>query len=533
MRLRDYLTLFILALLISGGVAAFQKTPGYMDADYYYSVGIQLASGRGLTEPFLWNYLDSPSAIPHLAGTYWMPLAGLIAALGPTITGKISFLTARIPFIFLAALIPPVTAGIAFSLQRASRDAWLAGLLALFSGFYLPYLTTTETFAIYMLAGSIFLAVSAYRLKGSRGYSLLLGGLAGVMHLTRADGILWLGFAIFLIIWNTIEAAKGPYVDGRPIRKILSIFLRSGLCLVGYLFVMLPWYIRNWNAYHALLSPAGNHSLWLTEYNDIVYYPAESLTISRWLSQGLSQILKDRLDAVLTNLKSLIGVQGSVFLLPLFSAGAWLLRRSRLVLYGFLVWVGTFLLMSLVFPYAGSRGGFFHSGAAVQPLLWSLAPVGLNALIKWGSARRGWKAPQAYRIFGTAAIIIALGVTITLAKQRIIGSETNHPVWDQAWAEYRQVDEALLRWGAQPADGLIVNNPPGYFAATGRWTVVVPEGGLDRIRQIAEKYHTSYLLIEPNHVSCLDDLYTHPHDFEGFTYLDTIGRTQIFRYTQN
>ena len=72
---RHYLLLTLVGLVVVIIVAAFQSAPGYMDADYYYAGGLQLASGHGFTEPYLWNYLDTPSWITP-------PLQCLLDAVG-------------------------------------------------------------------------------------------------------------------------------------------------------------------------------------------------------------------------------------------------------------------------------------------------------------------------------------------------------------------------------------------------------------------------------------------------------------------
>jgi hypothetical protein len=96
MKLWEYLILFGLGLALVMGIGALQPAPGYMDADYYYAGGIQLASGGKLEEPFLWNYLDNPVGLPHPAFTYWMPLPAVVAAAGIYLTGEFDFGSARL-----------------------------------------------------------------------------------------------------------------------------------------------------------------------------------------------------------------------------------------------------------------------------------------------------------------------------------------------------------------------------------------------------------------------------------------------------
>jgi len=156
MSYKAYLLLFFLSLAVLLISAAFQPVPGFMDAEYYFAGGLQLAQGKGFTESYLWNYLDDPTGLPHASHAYWMPLASLVTAVGIFITGSLQFSAARIGFILLATSISPLTAALSYRLIAKKHWALLAGFLAIFSGFYLPYLTTTDTFAIYMFLGAVY-----------------------------------------------------------------------------------------------------------------------------------------------------------------------------------------------------------------------------------------------------------------------------------------------------------------------------------------------------------------------------------------
>ena len=139
---RDTLFLGVLGFLILLGIAAFEQVPGYMDADYYLATGKQIAAGNGFSEPFLWNYLDDPDGLPHPSHTYWMPLVSLLAAFLPSLSGIDSWWVARIPFVLIGACIPPLTAKLAYSFTSRRSLAMTSGVLAAFSGFYLPFLPT-------------------------------------------------------------------------------------------------------------------------------------------------------------------------------------------------------------------------------------------------------------------------------------------------------------------------------------------------------------------------------------------------------
>ncbi len=116
-----------------------------MDAEYYFSGGLQLFLGQGFQEPFIWNFLADPSRMPAPSHAYWMPLASILAAAGMKALGSPSFWAGKIPFLLLGACIPPLTALLSGRLNSERPQAlWFAGLLAVFPGFYLAYLPTTQ-----------------------------------------------------------------------------------------------------------------------------------------------------------------------------------------------------------------------------------------------------------------------------------------------------------------------------------------------------------------------------------------------------
>ena len=73
--------LLVLGFLSAVIAARHVASPGYMDADYYYSMGIQWANGKGNEEPFLWNYLNDPTEIPTPSHAYWSPLTSIISGI--------------------------------------------------------------------------------------------------------------------------------------------------------------------------------------------------------------------------------------------------------------------------------------------------------------------------------------------------------------------------------------------------------------------------------------------------------------------
>jgi hypothetical protein len=523
MKRKHYLLLFIIGLAVILAEAMPLPVPGYMDAEYYFAGGSQLAAGKGFTEPFLWNYLDDPAGLPHPAFTYWMPLTSLLAALGMFISGKIDFLGGRIAFFIIAAVIPPLTAYLSFRLSHSTLAAWLAGGLAIFPGFYAIYMGLTDTFATYMLLGSAFL-ILAFDIKIRPVVKFIgLGFIAGLMHLARADGILWLGAGIFLAAFSQ-EVEKQP----RQLAFKRIVVQVAGLML-GYLLLMAPWYARNLSLYGALFSPASGRALWITDYNQMFDYPASQITLQNWLSAGLPAALNDRLSALGLNLQTALAVQSDIFLLPLVLIGLWRLRKVKLVQGGLAMWGLTFLVMTVIFPLAGGRGGFFHSGAAVQPLLWAISIEGFMGLIAVGVKKRNWKFERAERGFGLILIFLCLMLTFALFLPQITSTGSGSSAWTNSSETYKAVDNFLRESGAGQGQTVMVNNAPGYFVATGRSAVVIPNGDTTTVFAAAMQFGVSYLVLEQNTVEGLQALYKSPMSQPGLVYLQTMDQAAIFR----
>lgn len=516
---RTYLLLFILALGLAIGIASFQSTPGYLDGDYYYATGLQLAQGKGFTEPFLWNYLDDPEGLPHPSHAYWMPLASILSALGMRIARGFDFASAQWIFILLSALIPLITAALAFSLTSRRDLSLIAAFLALFSGYYAPFLTTTDTFTIYMLLGGGFLL--ALKIRQIWLKSLILGFLAGLMHLSRADGVIWLIFAFLSLIISYRNSVQ---------KQSFSSFLFPLFLIVGYLLPTLPWFLRNLDVFGTILAPGGGQMLWLTSYNQIFSYPAGSLTMETWLASGWSAIFEARFWALKLNLGTILGVQGEIILLPFIIWGAWQYRKNELIRIGSLAWLTTALIMTIIFPFAGARGSFFHSGAALQPLWWALAPVGLEQAIIWISRLRGWRLREAWQVFRVSIVVISLILTLAILWGRVISPSARKQAQNRGVPRYALIEKVLsAQKNNEEHTAVIVSNPPGYYLSGGRGALALPDGDAQTVLDIATRYDAGYLILEPGAVTQgLIPVFDAPATHHDLLFLKEIEGAKIF-----
>ena len=514
MNWRSYTLLFVLGLAVALGVASLQRLPGYLDSDYYYVGGLQLAEGKGFTEPFLWNYLDDPAGLPHPSHAYWLPLSSILAAISMLVTGQHTYAAARLIFILITALIPLLTAYLAFDITGRRNLALTSGLLAVFSIYHAPFMPVTDNFAPFMLLGGLVFILAK---KEHWWAFLLMGLLAGLMNLARSDGVLWLGLVGLLSLWHAFAA-------NRTVKSKLRSFLFLGtLVVIGYLAVMGPWYARNIVVFGSPMAPGGSRILWLTNYDDTFAFPASQVNMEAWLAAGWGAALKVRLWAFGMNLMNAFGAQGGILLFPFILIGFWQVRqdiRARLAVTG---WVILFAVMTVIFPLAGARGGFFHAGTAFQPFWWAVAPLGLERIVA-GIRSKNLLDERAYGIFRGALVIICVGLTGLIIWIRILQTG-----WQTEEELYVGVEKFLVENGARPNEIAIVRNPPGYYIVSGRSTIVVPPGGPETVLALAERYGASYFVLELEGVlEGYREIYEHHGANPGLEYLGDVEDARIY-----
>jgi hypothetical protein len=504
MKLRRILTLFVLGLLVFVIAAYWVRSPGYMDADYYFSTSQTLIKTGGLTEPFIWNYLDDPTGIPHPSHLYWMPLPSFLGAFSMGLFG-LSFRGAQVLFIFLAALLPVLTGVLAYRLHGDEELAFQSGLLAIFPVYYFPYLVTTDTFTPYALIGALALWVTANAIQ-SEGFRvwIVVGLLVGLAHLTRADGLLFFIPAAFAIRWRERDRAKATL-----------------LVLVGYASVMALWWLRNIIVSGSIFQPGAGRALWLLSYDELFSFPADLLTSQRWLQSGLGAILSARTEGLWTNLQRLIAENGMIYLGPFILVGARRMWREPLIRLTAIYLLCLIVVMSLIFPFAGAYGGFFHSGIAIMPVFWTLATVGLSTVIEWAARKRRWHVKEAKRVFSSASILFALLLSAGLFFIKAIGQDPRDPRWDGSFQSYQELGERIKEM--DPTPGVIaINNPPGLYVASELSAVVIPNGSEETLSGVIDRYRVEWVVLDANRPADLAALY------EGRTSIPELEEIAVF-----
>jgi 4-amino-4-deoxy-L-arabinose transferase-like glycosyltransferase len=479
---RDLISLFALALAVNLGLAAFVHEPRYVDDSYYFAGALRLVEGNGFTEPYFWNYLVSPAALPQPGHLYWMPLTSILGAASMVVWGH-TFAAARLPLVLAASGLPLLAYLLGWQIRGWRRHAWGAGLLTLFCGFYAGYWATTDSFAVFGLAaGAALLAMGLAARKPDRRLELAAGLAAGLAHLARADGLLILLVGLSLACWRLL---RGPAGAARALILLAA----------GYLVIMTPWLARNLVVSGSPLGSGGLSTVWMLDYNDLFRYPTE-LTAGRYFAAGPAAIAATKWDALVINLQHIAGEECLLFLTPLVAIGLWRMRSEAVFRPVLLYAAGLYAAMTLVFTFPGPRGGLFHSGAALLPAYMAASLAGLDVVVDWVAARRAfWRADLAKRNFTVMAVVLAAGLTLWVALPIV-----TH--WDGAGAEFVRAAQSI-------PDGAVVmsNNPPGLWVATRHPGIPLVTGGLTSLLAAADRYSAGYLLLDSNHTAELDELY--------------------------
>jgi hypothetical protein len=524
MKTKDYILLFLLGLGSASLVASFQSVPGYSDAAYNFLAGNEIASGNGFQVPIIWNFLNNIPSIPSPSHLYWMPLPSLIAAFGiKFIPGTLSaFEKSQAIFILLTGLAPIFTSNFAYKFSNNRLMAYFVGLLTVFSGSYFKYTPAIDSISVLMILGSL-LWITLLKPAPS---PIVLGILVGFIHLTRADGILWVLFTLTYILLQAKKNEMMQFEDKSLIKKGASFF-------GGYLIIMLPWYFRNVSLFGSLTPPGNFRTIWIKTYNDIFIYPASLLNFEQWWDQGLQTILIQRAKSLGTNFLSLIVVLGFVFLFPLIIVSIRKNWDRFIIKWGTLSLVAYIFVVSMLFPFASTRGTVFHTTALFFPFTAMLAIDGLSHVLKWMQKNKGWKYQQPLKVFSITSIIFAIIFSSSALYLNVLTPTDSSNIWNDTAHRYQRIGNILTDFGMQENERIMAISAAQYAAINYRETINIPNGNESTLRLVAETFDISYILLDENHPDGLKELFQHPENATQIEYLFTTDDTHIFYFEGN
>jgi hypothetical protein len=265
----------------------------------------------------------------------------------------------------------------------------------------------------------------------------------------------------------------------------------------------------------------------LCNYDELFAYGAR-FDLNHLLSCGFDQVVLAKLNGLASGAVHWLAEVGLVFLAPLIIIGLWKERRQPQFQAALLYAALLFVAMTLAFTFAGDRGGLFHSSGTLLPFFYAAAPIGLDVTVAWiARRRRAWKAPTARSVFGVAVVVLAIVLSVTIYRGRVIGGDIAHPTWDQADAVYDTIGQWLRDQDA--ADPIVmVNNPPSFTYHTGLRSIVVPYGSVNDLLQAAQQFSARWLILDANRPEPLAALYSNPANAPRLKWQASFGSTVVF-----
>jgi hypothetical protein len=261
----------------------------------------------------------------------------------------------------------------------------------------------------------------------------------------------------------------------------------------------------------------------MTRYDETFAWPASRINLQNWMAAGWRSVLDARLNALKLNSFNTLAAQCGFLLFPFILIGLWSLRKDLRVRMAAFNWLALFGIMSLIVPFAGSRGSFFHAGAAMQPVWFTSAVVGVDVLVARARAH-GRFSPAAPGFFKGLLVVLMLGLTIILTRIAIFEND-----WDHFLHTYNQVEEMLVQKGAKAADAVLVADSPGYYAVTGRSAIIVPDEKLETVRALAGQFGARFLILEKAYYTDpMTPVYEKPYSQPGLTYLGGFDDVRVF-----
>ena len=162
-----------------------------------------------------------------------------------------------------------------------------------------------------------------------------------------------------------------------------------------------------------------------------------------------------------------------------------------------------------------------------MPAIWLVTPPGSSEIVSRIRIHTNYKKfSENFFQYTLLGIEILISI-IVLTADRFQDPSKNQMY---TWQQYRQVD----RWLSEKVDSpdwiVQVNNPPAYYAATGRKAVVIPYGDIQTIRTVSDQFGANILILDANHISQFDLLYNQPSSSpSGFRWLGSINQMVIYQ----
>ncbi len=154
--------------------------------------------------------------------------------------------------------------------------------------------------------------------------------------------------------------------------------------------------------------------------------------------------------------------------------------------------------MTIIFPLAGSRGGFLHSASATQILIWVMIADGLQGFFKWGIQKRNWQLKRSQKMFGSAFIVLIFLFSFIVYRSDVVGDSLHELKWGRDYSTYQSVEAIISQISTDKKEVIMINNPLGYYYSTDRWGIVIPNSESDQFLEVINQFNVKFIVLDNN-----------------------------------
>lgn len=528
---------FMLVVLVVGvgarvWFALHIQHPGHGDFSFYYTLGENLATGRGFQIDYIWHYLSNPTTLTHYANDYWMPMTAII----------ISISMAMLDVSLFAALLPSIGAGVGLVLLTFFLAILIAGsrqvalwssavMVVLPSPFYASLVTDSTIYYSLFVALCLFFLVRGM-LRASLATDapaspathlaapapfVLAAVWAALAHLTRQDGVLLvpvIGGAIFF--------------SALPRRTMVMTVLAAG---GAYLLILAPLLFHHLARYGAPFPPGPGKTMFLTSYEDL-YVFSKPLSFQSYLQLEWPAIIWSKLEAFFLGFLSLRELLPLLLWVPvvlgvydIIIAGDRLQKTASTIFFSFLFILLGFHALIATFPGVGA---FARSSTAITPLL---------AIILVATIFRRIPSLSLATLVMVLILIFSFSLSVGRAQQIIVKHNAMatdlERVREIITEDARAWDAVLPRGGNTPGRREVVimtRYPWQVYHSTRYRTIQLPNENRDTIYQVAQQFGATYLLL-PAPREAMRPLYVREEQDPRFPFVADVPDTiyKVFR----
>ena len=94
--------------------------------------------------------------------------------------------------------------------------------------------------------------------------------------------------------------------------------------------------------------------------------------------------------------------------------------------------------------------------------------------------------------------------------QKLNSSDSAGVPWNESLDNIRSSNQEIVQLTGDQDSVIMVNDPPGYWLATGRRAVVIPSDSLESLQTAATKFDVRFVIIEQDNRKILEELTLKP-----------------------